>query len=316
MRIALKIDVDTYRGLAEGAPALAGFLSAYKIPASFFVTMGPDTSGRAVLRFLTHRGFGQKMRRTHPLALYGWRTILSGTLLPPRPMASSFAGRLRQYREAGFEVSPHGYDHIRWHDRAAQWDQSTAQQELKKVWEMYRATVGSDPQSFAAPGWQVSAGTWQAMEKLELLYHSDSRGSCPYFPQLSGHPLKTLEIPTTLPTWDEMLAWDQVRPDNIMGKTWLLLHGEGTNVWTIHAEVEGGLYFPQFQEFVKRAVTEDVRWVFLPDWARELLERRETIPVCGVEQAELPGRGGTVTCQRPVQNSRLKMQKEQTMARF
>src|SRR5262245_34255470 len=118
MKLALKIDVDTYRGIAEGATRLATYLHSEHIPASFFITMGPDTSGQAAWRIFHHRGFLKKMKRTSALSVYGWRTALSGTVWPARPMAVSFADRLRQWRQWGFEVSPHGYDHIAWHNQA------------------------------------------------------------------------------------------------------------------------------------------------------------------------------------------------------
>src|SRR5580698_4300118 len=111
MQIALKIDVDTYRGIEDGASRLAAFLHSKKIPASFFVSMGPDNSGWAATRAFRHRGFLKKMKRTSALSLYGFRTIFSGTLLPARPMGTSHKKLFHQWRDWGFEVSPHGYDH-------------------------------------------------------------------------------------------------------------------------------------------------------------------------------------------------------------
>jgi undecaprenyl phosphate-alpha-L-ara4FN deformylase len=293
VELALKIDVDTYEGIENGATRLASFLHSQKIPASFFVSLGPDNSGRAATRAFRHRGFLKKMLRTKVISVYGWRTILSGTLLPARPMGTSFTDRFRQWREWGFEVNPHGYDHILWHDEAATWDEGRATQELDKVCEVYRNIFGENPTSFAAPGWQGGWGTWQAMEKMNLVYHSDTRGTHPYFVS----PLKTLEIPTTLPTWDEMLAWDSITPQNIVEETWKLLKKDTLNVWTLHAEFEGTAYFPQFHAFVENAAREGVRWVFLPERARELLARRERVPCDTIQQGTLPGRAGTVTCQ-------------------
>jgi peptidoglycan/xylan/chitin deacetylase (PgdA/CDA1 family) len=320
-QIALKIDVDTYRGIADGATRLASFLSSQKIPASFFVTMGPDTSGWAATRVFRHRGFFQKMRRTSALSLYGFRTAFSGTLLPARPMGTSFAPLLRQWRDQGFEVSPHGFDHIRWHDEAAGWSEERAAGELEKIVEIYRHIFGEDPKSFAAPGWQAGPGPWRAMEKMNLLYHSDTRGETPYFPSPQPSPstgrggtasllpvegeggrrpdegFKTLEIPTTLPTWDEMLSWDGMTRHNLAEETWKLLKPDRLNVWTIHAEVEGTVYFPQFHEFVERAAREAATWVFLPDAARRLLGNSQALAHADIEQGTLPGRAGTVTCQ-------------------
>src|SRR5439155_15721042 len=106
LKLALKIDVDTYRGLAEGASQLASFLSDQKIRASFFVTLGPDRSGTAIRRLWTRKGIARKMRRTGALSLYGWRTALSGTLLPARPMGASFRDQLCRWKDLGFEVGP------------------------------------------------------------------------------------------------------------------------------------------------------------------------------------------------------------------
>ena len=97
-----------------------------------------------------------------------------------------------------------------------------------------------------------------------------------------------------------MLAWpepDGVTPQNIVQESWKLLNKEALNVWTIHAEFEGTAYFPQFHEFVEDAAREGVRWVFLPERARELLASRERVPCDTIQQGTLPGRAGTVTCQ-------------------
>jgi peptidoglycan/xylan/chitin deacetylase (PgdA/CDA1 family) len=299
MRIALKIDVDTYRGIQDGASRLALFLRSQNIPASIFVSLGPDNSGWAATRVFRHKGFLKKMNRTSALSLYGLRTVLSGTFLPARSMGTSFPELFRRWRDWGFEVSPHGYDHILWHDQAAGWDERRAAGELEKTVQVYRHIFGEDPKSFAAPGWQAGWGTWRAMEKMNLLYHSDTRGDTPYFwaGAPAGAPYKTLEIPTTLPTWDEMLSWDGMSRQNIVDETWKFLKSDRLNVWTIHAEVEGTAYFPEFREFVERAGREAVTWVFLPDLARKLLESPHQLPYDEIEQGTRPGRAGTVTCQ-------------------
>ena len=159
MQLALKIDVDTYEGIKNGAARLASFLHSQKIPASFFVSLGPDNSGRAALRAFRQPGFLKKMMRTKAVSVYGLRTILSGTLLPGRSMGTSFGEQFRQWRAWGFEVGPHGYDHILWHDEAANWDEQRASRELEKVTAVYRQIFGESPTSFAAPGWQAGEGT-------------------------------------------------------------------------------------------------------------------------------------------------------------
>ena len=297
MKLALKIDVDTYHGVEDGASRLANFLHTQKIPASIFVSLGPDNSGRAAMRVFRQGGFLKKMRRTSALSLYGWRTALSGTLLPARPIGASFKERLRAWRDLGFEVSPHGYDHVLWHDRAASWDEERAMQELGKVRDAYRFIFREDPTSFAAPGWQAGPGPWLALEQLNLLYHSDTRGERPYFPIVNGKALRTLEIPTTLPTWDEMLAWDSLRPQDLVDRTWSLLKGDRLNVWTIHAELEGTAYFSYFQSLIERAQQAGVNWIFLHAHALAIQKDFDHVPASSIEQGTRPGRAGWVTCQ-------------------
>src|SRR5262249_58670383 len=72
--------------------------------------------GRRLGRLLDPR-FVLKLVRTRVVATYGWRTLLSGTLLPARPVAAAFPGTLRSLATAGHEVGVHGWDHGRWQDR-------------------------------------------------------------------------------------------------------------------------------------------------------------------------------------------------------
>ena len=74
--VGLKIDVCTFDGLRVGVPALLSLLDRHGVRATFFVALGPDTTGRAVLRLL-RPGFLAKMRRTRAVRTYGLRTILS-----------------------------------------------------------------------------------------------------------------------------------------------------------------------------------------------------------------------------------------------
>src|SRR3989442_8358858 len=83
--VALRVDVDTRRGLEEGVPRLLELFRRSTLRASFFVTMGPDRSGVAIRRALRPRVL-LTMWRTNPFRLYGLRTLLSGTLLPAPPV--------------------------------------------------------------------------------------------------------------------------------------------------------------------------------------------------------------------------------------
>jgi len=48
--LAIKIDVDTHDGMRDGVPRLLDCLARHQVPATFFLVMGPDRMGRALLQ--------------------------------------------------------------------------------------------------------------------------------------------------------------------------------------------------------------------------------------------------------------------------
>jgi hypothetical protein len=55
--LGLKIDVDTYVGMKQGVPRLLSILAHFGIPATFYLSMGPDASGRALLQLVKNPRF-------------------------------------------------------------------------------------------------------------------------------------------------------------------------------------------------------------------------------------------------------------------
>jgi hypothetical protein len=102
MKLALKIDVDTYRGTREGVPRLVDLLRRTGAGATFLFSLGPDHTGRAIKRVF-RPGFMRKVSRTSVLEHYGLRTLLYGTLLPGPDIGLRCGDQLRSVRDAGFE---------------------------------------------------------------------------------------------------------------------------------------------------------------------------------------------------------------------
>ena len=120
-RVALKVDVDTYRGTFAGVPAMLDDLAAAGVRASFFFTLGPDHSGRAIVRAFTKPGFLAKMWRTNAVSMYGWKTAFYGTVLPAPEIGRRCADVLRRCQSDGHEVGLHAWDHVAWQDRLPDW---------------------------------------------------------------------------------------------------------------------------------------------------------------------------------------------------
>jgi len=298
MDIALKIDVDTHQGLGEGMPRLKRMLLDCGVTASVYVAMGPDNSGRAIMRIFRNPGFLTKMRRTRALSMYGLRTALSGTILPARPIALAYPQIIRDLIRAGFEVGIHGYDHVRWQDHLDDLSDGEIHAEIDEACEVYRAITGVAPTSFAAPGWRTNDAAALALEAKQLAYRSDTRGRAPYRCRVGERILATPEIPTTLPTLDEVMGTPALAAAGSLSRFYLdRMREDALNVHTIHAETEGMGQLEAFGSLVRALKEQGARFVRLGDIAAEL--KVDELPVSSIIRATLPGRAGWISAQAP-----------------
>ena len=298
MEVALKIDVDTHQGLAEGVPRLSTMLRREGVTASFYIAMGPDNSGHALIRVFRNRGFLKKMFRTNAVAMYGLRTILSGTLLPARPIALAFPNLLRGLKADGFEVAVHGYDHVRWQDQIDSLGERGIRAELNDAFEAFRSIMGEPARAFAAPGWRTNAIASRALDEMGIDYRSDTRGHAPFRCVVDGQILKTPEIPSTLPTLDEVLGRPDL-PDSAAVLRFYLdqMKPDGLNVHTIHAETEGMGQLEGFTALIRALNDRGAKLVRMDEIASRL--NRAELPACEITRIELPGRSGWVAGQGP-----------------
>ncbi|MBM4288531.1 MAG: 4-deoxy-4-formamido-L-arabinose-phosphoundecaprenol deformylase [Deltaproteobacteria bacterium] len=297
MRLALKIDVDTLMGFTEGVPPLLELLQERDIPASFFVAMGPDHSGRAVRRLFTHKGFLRKMLRTGAPRLYGFKTMLYGTLLPGPPIAASAPELLLKITAAGHELGLHGHDHVFWQDRLSGLSTTAVQAEILRAQKVLVGILGYPAISFAAPGWQCTPAAWDALVAEHFYYVSNTRGRYPYFPHTPQRSWPLVEIPTTLPTLDELLGLGGRRAADCNRDILAVLKRGGTHVFTLHAEVEGRVCFREFSDLLAQVQARGATFIRLVDYAKELWQQPDLIPRAEVISGTLPGRAGTVCCQ-------------------
>jgi len=236
--LALKVDVDTLRGTREGATALARLFARYRAHATFLFSVGPDHTGRA-LRRLLRPGFVRKVARTSVLSHYGVRTLLHGTLLPGPHIGRRCAGEMRAIHSAGFEVGLHSYDHVRWQDYVGVRDGDWTEQEMWRGLSAFRDVFGVLPQVHGAAGWQMNDAAFRTELKFGIRYASDTRGSHPFRPVLNDAQPMCPQLPTTLPTLDELIGVGGCRPDDAAAHLLALTRTPRMHVFTLHAELEG-----------------------------------------------------------------------------
>ena len=269
-RVALKIDCDTYVGTRDGVPRLLEVFAARGIRATFFFSYGPDRSGVAVRRVFTKRGFLTKMLRSRAASLYGFPTVLYGTFLASPMIGERCAGQIREAARAGHETGVHGWDHVGWHDHLDDWTEKKIREEYGRAHEEHARIFGSPARASAAPGWTANAKSLAVEEERSLLYTSNTRGGPPFFPSAGGRVFRTLEIPSTLPTLDETLAWPELEDDEAQ-RRFFRQSVRATEVETIHAEVEGRSKLPLFARILDDWIADGVAFPTLEELAKEIL---------------------------------------------
>jgi undecaprenyl phosphate-alpha-L-ara4FN deformylase len=297
IRVALKVDVDTDRGTREGVPNLVVDLQKARAPACFLFSLGPDQTGRAITRVL-RPGFLRKVTRTSVVETYGVRTLLNGTLLPAPHIGRRNADVIRAVRDAGFEVGIHCYNHYRWQDHLAGMNHAEVTAEFGAARNEFRRIIGVESHMAGAAGWQSNQRSRDVYDCAGLLYASDTRGSAPFFPRIDGRVFQTLEIPTTLPTLDELIGRPEFPDERIVGHYAALLGADRVNVFTLHAEIEGMGRRELFRALLADWAGRNVEFIRLDAYASSLLAERAEVPVCDQVMTEIDGRSGLVATQR------------------
>jgi hypothetical protein len=169
--------------------------------------------------------------------------------------------------------------------------------EFGKAWVEFERVFGAPATIAGAAGWQANAYSLAAYSQAGLRCASDVRGTHPFFPRVNGVTYSTLQLPTTLPTLDELLGRPGY-PEAQLPKHYLsLLDPEQANVLTIHAEIEGMAKLTLFRQLLMDMQRLPVRFVRLGDLAAALLRDPATISACDVTVGHVVGRSGTLAVQ-------------------
>jgi peptidoglycan/xylan/chitin deacetylase (PgdA/CDA1 family) len=292
---AIKVDVDTLNGYTSGVPRILNMLAKRKIKASFFFSMGPDNSGKAIRRVF-QKGFLYKMLRTRAPSAYGFKTMFYGTLLRAPMIVRSNPDILRRASDEGHDCGIHCWDHVLWQDCLRGMTREEIRAEFSKAIEFFSGVTGYAPRSCAAPGWQASFDSLAVQDELGFVYCSDMRGVTPFLPCVNGAAFRTLQIPTTLPTLDEVWGVGGLNSKNASEMYFGLLKS-GLNVHTVHAEMEGGSMSDVFVRFLDRCASEGVGFPTLSEVAARLA-RSPDLKIAGIEMEKIPGRAGGVAMQK------------------
>jgi peptidoglycan/xylan/chitin deacetylase (PgdA/CDA1 family) len=288
-RIALKVDVDTLRGTREGVPRLLDLIARHRARATFLFSLGPDHTGWA-LRRVFRPGFLSKVSRTSVVKHYGIRTLMYGVLLPAPDIGRKAAAPMRAARDAGHQCGIHTWDHVLWHDNVRQRDAQWTRHQMGLAFDRYVDIFGEPPSTHGAAGWQMNVEAFRQIDDWGMACASDGRGHAPYRVSIDGRALNHVQWPTTLPTFDELIGNPGIDEDNVPRTLLRLTESDRDQVFTLHAELEGGLLAPAFDRLLAGWVAQGHQLVSLA----ELHQHTDVahLPCVPVAWGGVPGRSG------------------------
>ncbi len=285
MRVALRIEVSSVRGLREGIPNLLRLFSEFQVRASFFFPFGADYSGRQPL---------QTWRQRQAL---GTSALAYGTLMPAPPLAELSAHWMKNARDNGHDVGLFGLSPQLWRTRLGYADDEWVRQQTDELWSTYAAALGEAPVALATPGWQVHPALMGALQGARYQYSAMTRGKFPYLPLLQGRRSSVPEIPTTLPTIGELLQQADVDEHNVHE----YLYAESRHVlpaghvFAASAEYEGILALPLMEKLLVMWKGQDGSVRALADVLKDI--DTATLPHHQIGWGDVEGAGSPVAMQ-------------------
>ena len=306
--LALKIDVDTLKGTRVGVPALIDVLKKYQAGATFLFSLGPDHTGRAIKRVF-RKGFLGKVKRTSVVSHYGFPTLLYGTLLPGPDIGKRCGEILLKTRDEGFEVGIHTWDHVKWQDGVSGADAAWTRQQMEQAQTRFTEIFKSPARTHGAAGWQMSRHALRLTQEMGFDYCSDGRATMPeatpHFPVVNAEIIDCPQLPTTLPTLDELIGLAGCTDTNVHEQLLQLTNTAPTvrasqtpmaaHIFTLHAELEGMRLLPALERLLAGWKDQGYELVATNTVYQNL--DRIHLPYYEAKSGTVPGRSGTLLLQ-------------------
>ena len=135
-------------------------------------------------------------------------------------------------------------------------------------------------------------------QRLGFEYCSDGRGTHPYLPVWNAELIRCPQLPTTLPTLDELIGVGAVTGENVAAHLLELTKepaAAGHHVFTLHAELEGMRFANVLEQLLVGWKAQG--WTLCSTRAVYDTLQPLALPRCEVHAGTVAGRSGTLLVQ-------------------
>jgi hypothetical protein len=177
--------------------------------------------------------------------------------------------------------------------------------------DRFRLVYGFAAPTFGAAGWQMNNAAFVEHDAAGYAYASDGRAALRddgslLDPAIGPHRFqgtRCVQLPTTLPTLDELLGRtiDGVTLDTANIAAHLLKLTAGAtrdHVYTLHAELEGQKLSPIFEELLSGWKAQGYQLASMADYYQKVKDL--PLPDYPVSWGEVPGRSGELIVSGPI----------------
>jgi undecaprenyl phosphate-alpha-L-ara4FN deformylase len=296
MKLAIKIDVDSLRSTAIGVPQLTALLETQAVGATFLFSVGPDRTGRHIGRMFRH-GMPGQVWRTKAIRGFDMPALLYGNLVPGPDIGERCAETMRTVRDRGFETGVRAFDQIEWQHNIGRRDSKWIAQQMLLARSNYERIFGEPPRVHGAAGWQMNRNAYRFTQRLDFAYSSDTRGTHPFIPVYQAEVITCPQLPTTLPTLDELIGRNGIERSNVVEHVLALTQEprHWGHVFTASAAFEGLKLLPEFEQLLQGWRQQGYDIVSLRDYMKSL--DGQELPCHEVSIGAVAGRPGTVALQ-------------------
>jgi undecaprenyl phosphate-alpha-L-ara4FN deformylase len=196
-RFAVRVDIDTVKGLVDGVPALLDILEDAGVRATFFASVGTDTTARAF--FVSSRI--KRHMAINPIRKYGPGEII-GSLWGLN--FQSHKSEFGKIEGKGHEIQLHCFNHLDWIRRIDSASKMDAISLIERGISGFEKIFGRRPTAFASPAFRATEAVLDAEGEIGFEYASDFHRDGDCIPFDGGRSV--LQIPVNAPLIEDLVA--------------------------------------------------------------------------------------------------------------